>query len=844
MSQFCVNCGALLQEGAKFCTICGTPIEAAIDTEKLSQEAPDNAAQQPDNHQERDPERMAQMEAAWAELEANAQPGQVSASASESASASAREDGAYHHHDENIGERKHQKAGEGKPQEKKSRKGLIIGIIIALLLLLAAGAAALYFLNNKTETIDLSPYVTVTFEGYDGYGTGTVHFDEAAFKEQNQEKVKDGGSLFGGASADTSTSDGTSNLDRLASELKTSLEKAEAIERNSWLKNGETFTLQYPDFNAETYEEEMKVLLMLPAGEYKAAGLMALTEVDPFEYVTVTFTGVNGYATASLETKKNDYQLDFALGLEGLEDDGLSNGDAMTVLANSLYSEEELARQFGVKLGETTKVYTVEGLEDAEVFDPFQYVTVTFDGYNGYGEAELDKKESEIYFSFSFVGTEYSWSAEGLSNGDTLTVEAETIYSEETLARDYGIKLGEMTKKYTVEGLKEITEVDPFDYIIVNVAGMSGEGTAWLSLADDAPDWVKHLDISKETIATNVSNGDKITVTIEVDEEEADYQGSHFGTKITKTSEECEITGMSEYATKLSELPADFLDSLKTNAENAIKQRTTSLQSVSGTFTGTEEYEYLGAVLVSLNASAEGTQTEESSETTDAADTANSIHNMLVTVFRVKVAEEGHKSGYFVTYAEFKNIVVKGDGTAELKESYVSPSANMCFVNGYVYYGYNTVQELYDGVLTNLIDTAPVCDTDLDQAALKKAEEALTIDKSAKMADVAGTYHLYSMGDLNSLSALAKEYNLTKAQAAEIFVFTFNKDGTLTFTQSNVGNDVTDTGTWSLKDGVVTYSMDKMTINGTLVSGTLTYIDGRLEGSYYAIEGIVLEKVK
>ena len=128
-----------------------------------------------------------------------------------------------------------------------------------------------------------------------------------------------------------------------------------------------------------------------------------------------------------------------------------------------------------------------------EPIDISQHINVVFDGLNGKGTARVNREnldaaiesiilgEDEENMSYATLNSvdqiEESIKLDldknsGLSNGDTVTVN---ISADTKKAKENGIKLTGMDNlTVTVSGLKDITEIDPFDEEVFNVE--SGEG--------------------------------------------------------------------------------------------------------------------------------------------------------------------------------------------------------------------------------------------------------------------------------------------------------------------------------------------------------------------------------
>lgn len=196
------------------------------------------------------------------------------------------------------------------------------------------------------------------------------------------------------------------------------------------------------------------------------------------DFVTIEVDGYNGYGTAfisvdwdAMEAKYGD-KVKFSkeakegLGafggfLDGISafdslrgsvdvsldtDEGLSNGDEIHYTWDI---DDELFQYVSCKLKYTEGTYTVEGLKEAETFDPFADLTVTFEGISTNGELNMEYAGEELNpYDFS-CDTAY-----GLANGDTVTITLDDYLVEYCLV-ELGKIPSAMEKTYTVEGLSE-----------------------------------------------------------------------------------------------------------------------------------------------------------------------------------------------------------------------------------------------------------------------------------------------------------------------------------------------------------------------------------------------------
>lgn len=200
-----------------------------------------------------------------------------------------------------------------------------------------------------------------------------------------------------------------------------------------------------------------------------------LTTIDPFDYIEVTFEGVNGHGEIyinddsdalikqligeepSIEDEETlkawfaqyimyDYTIEFSPSIET----GLSNGD--TVNITCIVPDEAKER-----LERSSKQYTVTGLKTPQTKDIFADIEICYDGISGKANATVNKiHDTDILNDCDFeITPNYN-----LSNGDTITVTL-MDYSIEMLSERYNVVPQTISQTYTVRGLSEyVSSID------------------------------------------------------------------------------------------------------------------------------------------------------------------------------------------------------------------------------------------------------------------------------------------------------------------------------------------------------------------------------------------------
>lgn len=199
---------------------------------------------------------------------------------------------------------------------------------------------------------------------------------------------------------------------------------------------------------------------------------------------------------------------------------GIKNGDILTV---TVRFDEKALRKFRIKLTNTTYTINVSDLNSAQSLNAFADISVSYSGTNGYGTAEVNtsKCNSIVLDNFTFNITTSSNNGK-LSNDDIITVVANCTsasYNPDDSTIEYGgnkyVVSKSSSSEFTVSGLGNVEELDPFENVTVNFSGISPRVTANSMNTDNAIELIKKSFDYKISKTSNLKLGDVITVTAE-----------------------------------------------------------------------------------------------------------------------------------------------------------------------------------------------------------------------------------------------------------------------------------------------------------------------------------------
>ena len=295
-----------------------------------------------------------------------------------------------------IKAKKQAKEMEKSEKQGKSNSAIIVGVAVGLILLVLASFFALF--PRKTK-LDLDKYVTVSFDGYDGYGKAMVQFDKDAYLKDYKKKIK---------------------LKKSGNFLQDSLTQNYGAEEllydfyidGRWviegasdgkLKNGDKVKFAWK-LNQEELEENFKLKLSSKGQELDVQGLKDVKLFDAFQNLDIKFTGISPDGSVEWKgTGDMDGSKGYYFTVEPSMD--LKNGDKVKIKIEPK-NPEALIQKYGMAPKEMEKEITVEGLPS--YVDKAEDVSESL--LQDMQKELTDKIQSQIANQgeqVSFVGAEY-----------------------------------------------------------------------------------------------------------------------------------------------------------------------------------------------------------------------------------------------------------------------------------------------------------------------------------------------------------------------------------------------------------------------------------------------------
>lgn len=284
-------------------------------------------------------------------------------------------------------------------------------------------------------TVNLNKYIEIDVSGYDTVGTARAEYDYDALRDDLKGKIKVN----------------TKAMDKSTAELYKAFSSEDlvdlmlmgcvsgSLDQSTGLSNGDkvTWTWKCEDEDAEKY---FNCKLKHSDITVDVKDLKEVPLFDPFEHITVTYSGTDGRGSLTIEKDSSADGMSY-LTFTPSENSSLSNGDSVTVSVKLGTSEASFAEQFGKLPSPMEKTYTVEGLpayitassqitgdaldkmkkqtEDAIVGTTSGWDSSTLDSYDYIGNYFISAKDSSAYIKNEVYVVYRLHATSTLTNGKT-----------------------------------------------------------------------------------------------------------------------------------------------------------------------------------------------------------------------------------------------------------------------------------------------------------------------------------------------------------------------------------------------------------------------------------------
>lgn len=250
-------------------------------------------------------------------------------------------------------------------------------ILLAAVLVIGFGAFKIFY----RPTVDLNQCLTVSFDGRDGYARVNVAVDEDEFQDRyagklklNQRALK----KYMEEPEDSVYRQFAESVDYYKNNLtKRSvtnvfrtyfLGSTGSIYPSDHLSNGDELTYSWylHDGLVKVAEDIFRCRIKYDDYSVKVKGLEEVGSYDPFAGLSIDYEGVDHHGTAVFtNTDSTEQAGDIRYSIKGQSEDdtqSLSNGDQITVVAESVNGDTWDAEYYGEVLSPTEKTYTVSGI--------------------------------------------------------------------------------------------------------------------------------------------------------------------------------------------------------------------------------------------------------------------------------------------------------------------------------------------------------------------------------------------------------------------------------------------------------------------------------------------------
>lgn len=332
------------------------------------------------------------------------------------------------------------------------------------------------------------------------------------------------------------------------------------------------------------------------------------------------------------------------------------------------------------------------------------YLSVSYSGPNGYATANVDfdylefgdaivanGKNKEMSFAELAIAADNvkvsNDAGEKLSNNDTFTVKFEW---DAKAAKELGLKYIGKDKKITVEGLAEVTEIDPFKDISIEYSGTAPAGKVASIKNNSSDSFLQSLRYSASK-TDELSNGDKIIV--KIDSEDVEQKALNNNYVVTQTEKEYEVEGLPYYISAISDIPDEMLEKMKKQSEDVIDAHGAGWEKGNKIV----KREFIGNYLL-----------------TKKDMTLYGDSNYCYCVYKLTALIEGDDDEFsYYYYVRFRNIMILEDGVCSLDltdyekpygSAFFGSASGEAFIRGNYYFtGYAELDSMFNNCITKNI---------------------------------------------------------------------------------------------------------------------------------------------
>lgn len=520
---------------------------------------------------------------------------------------------------------------EKKPMDKK-KVGIFAGIGAAALILIIV----LIVIFTGKSTLTISDYVTLDYEGVNGYAKAKLVIDYDKIEEDYGKKIKV--SVKGSGNKELDSLLGAfSSLMTLSDVIQTSVDTT--VTPNNGLKNGDEVKVTF-NVNEEYFGKMTNGKIAAKDLTFTVENLENAKEFNPFDAMILKFEGFSGEGRLTIDTDVD------AVKVQGLNYNvdkyyDLSNGDIIKFTIRGYYDDiNEYCLRYGYIPTETEKTYKITELKEYEEVNLFDKLDVSFSGISGFGVINLNCDGLDVE-NVRFEADK----TENLKNGDVVVVTAQSEngwYSLADILKEQGYKTSVETKEFKVSGLEELDAYDPFSDVEISYEGVSGYGNVVVTPGDKKETQYFNFNVRDNW---NIANDGEVEIEVSLATDIDEFMDK-FGQIPNLDTKKIKVEGMPHYFADGDQIDNDTLKAMISQSEDAIYGKAKDWWSVK-----LDKLTYVGDIeFIEKN-----------------FDNGRS-YNVMILVFKMDCSFKSNSKDKFTsyTYMEFYDVTVDPEGKCDV----------------------------------------------------------------------------------------------------------------------------------------------------------------------------------